>query len=83
MKISDIFNENPKKSFLCCIGLHTKPKSVSGMMPPMICTKCEKVLEPHLRTDIRFKINLILGGVIFIVIMLIIIIGLIKGFIAF
>jgi hypothetical protein len=65
---------------LCRLGLHTKPKNVHGLIPPIFCTKCDKVLEPNLRTDIRFKINIILVSVVLIVIGTVFIIGLLEGF---
>lgn len=64
----------------CSMGLHTKPKNVHGLIPPIFCTKCNKILEPKLRTDLRFKINVILVSVLLIGIMTVFIIGLLEGF---
>ena len=72
-------HEIKKSPFFCKLGLHTKPNVVSGLFPPVYCTKCEKMLEPRLRTDIRFKINMILFAVIWIAGMTIFLIGLVQG----
>jgi hypothetical protein len=63
MRISNVPNIEYKKSFLCRLGLHTKPIIKTAATPLVFCLRCNKLLEPHLRTDLRFKINTILLSV--------------------
>jgi cobalamin biosynthesis protein CobD/CbiB len=70
MRLSEDTNKEYKWSFLCLLGLHTRPIIIRAIAPVIFCTKCHKMLEPPIRTDLKFKINGIFAAILFILILL-------------